>query len=181
MNRGIYLSIPKPDLEDLKQTAQTIAESYNKQLADDNKELFETLAVTYYEYKNELIKKYTIKEDFHGSRDFYHLIKNAMRKILKEADEKRDKNMDEHIKEIIGINCLERNFGGLEFDNGISSLEIVKKIFQKIYVNCTISKKYDVLKRITENIKDNGSRYLLLISKSSVSNYLLSTILSDKK
>ena len=49
MNRGLYLSIPPPDLEDLKQTAQIIAESYNKQLAEDNKELFETLAITYHD------------------------------------------------------------------------------------------------------------------------------------
>ena len=54
MNRGLYLSIPQPDLEDLKQTAQTIAESYNRQLADEHKDLFETLAVTYHDYKLEL-------------------------------------------------------------------------------------------------------------------------------
>ena len=178
MNRGLYLSIPQPDLEDLKQTAQTIAESYNRQLADEHKDLFETLAVTYHDYKLELNK--TIKEDFHGSRDFYHLIKNAMRSLLKKAKEEQDTNIDEHVKERIGIDSLERNLGGLEFDNGISSLEIVKKIFKKKYENCPIDKKYDVLKAIKENINDKGSRYLLLISKSSVSNYLLSTILSDK-
>ena len=180
MNRGLYLSIPQPDLDDLKQTAQIIAESYNKQLAEDNKELFETLAVTYHDYKKELIEKYSIKEDFHGSRDFYHLIKNAMRKLLKKAEEEQSMDIDEHVKETIGIESLERNLGGLEFENGITSLEIVKTIFRRKYVNCPIGKKYDVLKRIKENIKDNGSRYLLLISKSSVSNYLLSTILSDK-
>ena len=78
MNRGLYLSIPQPDLEDLKQTAQTIAESYNDQLAQKHKDLFENLAITYHDYKIKL-SKYKKKEDFHGSRDFYHLIKNAMR------------------------------------------------------------------------------------------------------
>ena len=182
MNRGLYLSIPQPDLDDLKTTAQTIAESYSPQLAETNKDLFEALAITYYEYKNELKEKYTKKEDFHGSRDFYHLIKNAMRALLKKASDEQNMDIDEHIKETIGIESLERNFGGLEFEdgkNGISSLEIVKKIFQKKYVNCPVTKKYDVLKRIKENINDKGSRYLLLISKSSVSNYLLSTILSE--
>ena len=182
MNRGLYLSIPQPDLEDLKTTAQTIAESYNQQLANVHKDLFETLAITYFEYKNELLTKYTLKEDFHGSRDFYHLIKNAMRNLLKKASDERNVDIDDHIKETIGIDSLERNFGGLEFDdgkNGISSLEIVKKIFQKKYVNCNTGKKYEVLKRIKENINDKGNRYLLLISKSSVSNYLLNTILNE--
>jgi len=103
-----------------------------------------------------------------------------MRKLLKKAEEEQNMDIDEHVKETIGIESLERNFGGLEFENGITSLEIVKSIFRKKYVNCPTGKKYDVLKRIKENIKDNVSRYLLLISKSSVSNYLLSTILSDK-
>ena len=66
MNRGLYLSIPQPDLVDLKLTAQTIAESYNRDLAQKNKDFFEALAKTYFEYKNELSKNYTIKEDFHG-------------------------------------------------------------------------------------------------------------------
>ena len=182
MNRGLYLSIPQPDLNDLKKTAQTIAESYNQELAVAHKDLFETLAVTYYEYKKELNLKYTKKEDFHGSRDFYHLIKSAMRSLLKKASDEQNMDIDEHIKETIGINSLERNFGGLEFEddkNGISSLEIVKKIFQRTYINCPTGKKYDVLKRIKENVNQKGSRYLLLISKSSISNYLLSTILNE--
>ena len=182
MNRGLYLSIPQPDLEDLKLTAQTIAESYNIDLAqnNNNKDLFEALANTYFEYKEELSKNYTIKEDFHGSRDFYHLIKSAMRSLLRNAEEEKEYNIDQHVKETIGVESLERNLGGLEFDNGISSLEIVKSIFKRTYENCPVGKKYDVIKRIKENINDKGCRYLLLISKSSISNYLLSTILNDK-
>jgi len=38
MNRGLFLSIPPPDLDDLKTTAQTIAESYNLNLARENKD-----------------------------------------------------------------------------------------------------------------------------------------------
>ena len=179
MNRGLYLSIPQPDLDDLKQTAKTIAESYNIRLAQQNNELFETLAITYYEYKQILINEYKKKEDFHGSRDFYHLIKNAMKLLLERAENEQNKEIDEHVKEVIGINSLERNFGGLEINNE-SSLEIIKKIFKKKYENCPINKKYDVLKVIKDNINDKGSRYLLLISKSSLSNYLISTILSDE-
>ena len=103
-----------------------------------------------------------------------------MRSLLKKAEEEKEIDIDQHVKENIGVESLERNFGGLEFDNRISSLEIVKNIFKRTYENCPIGKKYDVIKRIKENINDKGSRYLLLISKSSISNYLLSTILNDK-
>ena len=178
MNRGLYLSIPQPDLEDLKLTSQIIAESHNKQLAQDYKELFENLAITYYEYKQELTNKYTIKEDFHGTRDFYHLINNVIKTLLKKAEQKIDIN--ELLKEQIIISSLERNFGGLEFDNKESSLGIIKKIIQKKYINCPIAQKYDVLQKIKENINDKGSRYLLLISKSSMSNYILNIILNEE-
>ena len=76
--------------------------------------------------KKKLINEYQKVEDFHGSRDFYHLIKNAMRALLKRAKEEQNLDIDEHIKERIGIESLERNFGGLEFDNGKTSLEIIK-------------------------------------------------------
>ena len=177
MNRGLYLSIPQPDLEDLKSTAQIIAESYNYGLAQENKELFENLAKIYNKYKDILNKHYTKKEDFHGSRDFYHLIKNAMKSLLK-----YDCQIDENITENIAIESIERNFGGLEIkEKSISSLEIIKGCMKELYPKCAANKNYDVLKRIQENINDKDSRYLLLISKSSISHYLLSTILQDKK
>ena len=93
---------------------------------------------------------------------------------------KKKMDIDENIKERICIDSLERNFGGLEFDNNVSSLEIIKKIFKEKYVNCPTGKKYDVIKRIKDNINDHGNRYLLLISKSSLSNYLLNTILNEE-
>ena len=50
-----------------------------------------------------------------------------------------------------------------------------------MYPACQVSKEYDVLKRIKENINDLNSRYLLVVSKSSISTFLLSSILSDEK
>ena len=185
MNRGLFLSIPQPDQQDLEKTALTIAESYNAKLAEDNKDLFIHLADTYFEYKNILKKQYTIQEDFHGSRDFYHLIKTSMRQLLKKKEEDFGLNIDENVKQEIGINSIERNFAGLEFNAGQegskTSLEIIKSLFKKRYINCDIRKKYDVLKTIFENIKDKDSRYLLLVSKSSISNYLLNSILTSTK
>ena len=183
MNRGLFLSIPKPDKNDLETTALTIAESYNVKLAQDNKELFVALANTYFEYKEKLELQYTIKEDFHGSRDFYHLIKTSMRQLLKKKEEDLGFNIDENVKQEIGINSIERNFAGLEFEDGkdgiITSLQIFKKLFKTRYVNCDERKEYNVLKTIFENIKDKESRYLLLVSKSSISSYLLNSILTS--
>ena len=182
MNRGLFLSIPPPDKEDLQTTANTIAESYNQKLAQDNKELFDTLANTYFEYKETMQKQYTIKEDFHGSRDFYHLIKIAMRKLMQKKDEEINLIIDDNIRQEIGISSIERNFAGLEFDKGgTTSLEIIKKIFKKKYVNCDVRKEYNVLRTICDNIKDKESRYLLLVSKSSISNYLLNSILTSSE
>ena len=59
-----------------------------------------------------------------------------------------------------------------------TSIEIYKKLFKEIYPACQISKNYDVLKRIKENINDLNSRYLLLILNSSTGIFLLSSILS---
>ena len=180
MNRGIYLSINPPDLKDLIDTSETIAKTYDETLANKNKEFFSNLAETYNNYKEEL-KNYTKFEDFHGSRDYYHLIKNSMKSLLIKAKNTRNIEIDEQVKQTSGLDSLERNFGGLEIDKENTSLVMIKKEFKKKYENIFVQKKYDVLKRIEENISDKQSRYLLLISKSSVSNYLLKNILSDKK
>lgn len=49
-----------------------------------------------------------------------------MKSLLKKSLNEKKIVIGEHIKETIGIDSLERNFGGLEFDNGLTSLEIVK-------------------------------------------------------
>ena len=181
MNRGIYLSITPPDLEDLIDTAKTIAITYDDTLANKNNEFFSNLAETYFNYKEILKTNYTKNEDFHGSRDFYHLTKNSMKSLLIKAKNTRNIEIDEQVKQTTGVDSLERNFGGIEFDKEKTSLVLIKNEFRKKYEKIYIQKKYDVLKRIEENISDKQSRYLLLISKSSVSNYLLKNILSDKK
>ena len=47
MNRGLFLSIPDPDIEDAKKTSFTIGESYNPDLAKNYKSLYENLGETY--------------------------------------------------------------------------------------------------------------------------------------
>ena len=91
MNRGIYLSITEPEEEDLIFTALKKAESYDVKLVHYYKNYFEFLARTYFEYKKELksnshdlkIQNNKNIREFHGSRDFYHLIKIASKLLVK--------------------------------------------------------------------------------------------------
>ncbi len=180
MNRGMYLSIPDPDKEDIKMTSITIGQSYDEELTEENKALYENLGIAYYEYKNYLKKDHSQdgKDEFHGNRDFYHLIKNFARNSVEGK-----KQIDKHIIDIMSVNSIERNFGGLQFNdiNSTTSIGKFKNIFSKTNVNVKTGNKYDVLERIKNNINDFESRYLLIISKSSVSMSLLESILSDSK
>ena len=181
MNRGISISIPEPDEEDNKLTALTIGESYNNSLELDYKEIYEKLGSAYYEYKKYLRTKHNLdgKEDFHGNRDFYHLVKIVSKHLI---EKKGDKLLDKNALLDYAINGIERNFSGLKFESEKkTSTEIFKECFKKYYPQYQISKEYNVLARIIENINDIKSRYLLIISKSVLSTFLLSSILSDDK
>ena len=180
MNRGIFISIPEPDEEDTKNTALIIGKSYNEILAEKNILFFEKLGKTYYNYKQYLKNKHRLdgKEDFHGNRDFYHLVKNCAQSM----QNKYNKNEDILGKDLIefGIISIERNFAGVQFDENeiITSVEKVKSFFVPFG---HLKKEYDVIKRVKDNINDLNSRYLLLELKSSISSYLLSSLLSEIK
>ena len=173
MNRGLHISIPELDEEDIIITSKTIAESYNKKLVSKFSSFFENLGKTYYEYKLYLKQKHHLdgKEDFHGNRDFFHFIKYASKKISDNINTNIEKEKD---LPLIGLNSINRNFAGLKFDqNNNDSVEIAKNIYNKYYPN--ITKEYDSIKCIRENIEEDNSRYLLLISNSLESCYLLSS------
>ena len=179
MNRGIHLSIPEPDKEDLSETALAIAKSYDPRLIQDYKEYFEYLASTYFEYKEELKnnsysfesgfdkERYKNIKEFHGTRDFYHLIKIASKLFI-------DKNFTKDNYDIENIlnESIERNFGGLD-----NSIKIFKEIFKKYVPNVNEINEYDVMKCIKSNILDSKSRYLLIETKSSISHFLITLIL----
>ena len=91
-------------------------------------------------------------------------------------------DLDENSLVEIGVNSIERNFGGIQFDDKErrSSVEIVKDIFNTKYSSVNVTKEYKVLQRIKENLNDLNSRYLLVISKFSISSFLLSSILEEE-
>ena len=179
MNRGIYLSITEPDEEDLIFTALKIAESYDVKLVQEYKNYFTNLASTYFEYK-ELLKSKSFEfeeqnnkniREFHGSRDFYHLIKTAS-KLLIQSEFSKDKYEIENIMN----ESIERNFGGLE-----NSIKKFKEIFRKYVPNINDINEYNVMNCLKDNIRDSTSRYLLIITKSSISHFLVTLILDELK
>ena len=172
MNRGIYLSIPEPDEKDLIETAQKISESYGDEL------------IYYQDYINELAKSYFLfkesnkneiqNKDFHGTRDFYNLIKITSKQFKNAISQ--NKNLDENTICNILNNSIERNFGGLP-----NTVLKFKSIIKEKYKNINVVSNYDVKKAIQDNINDDKSRYLLLITKTSISEFLINSILVDLK
>ena len=185
MNRGISISIPEPDEEDNKETSLTIGNSFDQALALKYKAYYENLGIAYYEYKKYLKEKHNLdgKEDFHGNRDFYHLVKIFSKCLKKSLDGSNQEEINEDIilKES-SLSSIERNFAGMQFENkDKTSLKVFKDIYSKIYSDFKSQNDYNVLERIKENLNDLSSRYLLLILKSSTNIFLLTTILSDLK
>jgi len=177
INRALNLSITDYDPKDLEETAISIAEALDLDLSNKYKDFFETLAKTYYEYI--LFNQNTIKEnkDFHGNRDFYNLIKTAMRELINKKEE-LNKNENKTLTET-GLLSLSRNFGGLENSNSI-----VRDIFKKLYADkfdetVEISKGFSVLDAIKKNVSDRNSRYLMLISEGSDSSDIMKYILES--
>ena len=175
INRALNLSITDYDIQDLEETALAIARALDNNLANTYEGFFKALARTYNDYIN--FKQNSIKEtkDFHGNRDFYNLIKTAMRELItKKADlpQKQKRILTE-----VGINSLNRNFGGLEETN-TKILEIFKTQYKnKFDETVNINKSFSVLDAIEKNVIDPNSRYLMLISDgnngSDIVKYLL--------
>ena len=172
INRAINLSITDYDIPDLEETAMAIASALDSNLANTYESFFKALARTYNDYIQ--LRKNIIK-DFHGNRDFYHLIKTSMRElILKKAE--LPKNHKKILTEV-GIQSLNSNFGGIEETN-TKILEFFKKQYQnKFDETVNINKSFSVLEAIEKNIMDPNSRYLMLVSDgnngSEIVQYLL--------
>ncbi|OUM66041.1 hypothetical protein PIROE2DRAFT_6839 [Piromyces sp. E2] len=191
MNRGIYISIPEPDEEDLCKTAISIAESYgiDNNNNPDYADYLKKLAYTYNDYRIELKvnpqkfeknlnindKKYnkykSIIKEFHGTRDFYFLIKTVSKSII----EQNFPNYKYKIKKIIN-ESIEKNFNGLE-----NSISIFKNILNKYIPQSDEDRIKSTIKYIEENIDDHENRFLLIITDSSLSPYLITSLLKKKE
>ena len=123
------LSITEYDEKDLIDTAKSIAESLDNVLAENFKNFFKTLARTYKEYIQDCQNSIKENKDFHGNRDFYSLIKIAMRELIERRNDLKNEN-ENSILNKVGLLSLSRNFGVLGNSN-----EKIKEIFQKNFYN----------------------------------------------
>ena len=178
INRALNLSITDYDVKDLEETAISIAAALDLDLSNKYKDFFETLAKTYNDFI--LLNQEGLKEnkDFHGNRDFYNLIKTAMRELISKKEE-LNKNESKILTEV-GLLSLSRNFGGLE-NSTTKIIEIFKKLYaDKFDQTVEISEGFSVLDAIKKNVCDPNSRYLMLISEgndaSHITKYLLDSL-----
>ena len=170
INRALNLSITDYDLEDLEETAISIAKALDEFLSSSFEGFFRTLAKTYYEYIN-----LDTNKNFHGNRDFYHLIKTAMYDLMSKGEELQ-KN-EKRILTEIGLFNLRRNFGGLS-----DSTSKIEEVFKNIYGykyddNFGKDNQFSVIDVIKKNLSNPNSRYLMLISEendgSDIAKYLI--------
>ena len=98
--------------------------------------------------------------------------------ILDKFDNEEDEDKANKLLNKICLNHIMRNFGGLE-----DSIEEMKSLFFTDYEDILNSLKednqYNMMKCIKENMNDEASRYLLLITDSSLSHELLDYILEE--
>ena len=169
MNRGIYLAVPEHDEKDCIETAIEIANSYMDNLGKDYEYLFTLLSESYINFINEKNQReYT---DFHGARDFYHVIKLLARKLIENINLNKNFQQNEILRK-----CIQRNFGG--YYGSVNSFENKIREKDKSYV---LSNTINITECIEENILDNESRYLMIISDISKSQFLIQFILKKLK
>ena len=178
INRALSLSITDYDIQDLEETAISIAQALDNELSNNYQDFFEILARTYYEYIKFNENSIQENKNFHGNRDFYNLIKIAMRELIQKRNELP--NNERKLLTEIALLSLNRNFGGLENSN-----ENIKKMFIKLYGHkfdntVNFDQNYSILDAINKNILDSNSRYLMLISEgndgSDIIKYLLNSL-----
>ena len=173
MNRCVFLAILEPDKNNLEMTALQIAESYKHGLSKptENMQLLKTLSRTYFDYKTHLRKNTEMYYDYHGLRDFYNLIKCACKYLNSPIVRQTD---------MIARMSVERNLGGLSLGKNDSVYECKKILNGLLHESDPIATNYNVLERITENINDFESRFLLILSKSSNVQFLIELLLTKE-
>ena len=178
INRALNLSITDYEDTDLEETSIAIAEALDKDIANRNNELFQSLAKTYFEYMKFIQGSLRENKDFHGNRDFYNLIKTSMMELIE-----RKKELNNDRKKILteaGLHALDRNFSGLE-DSNKKIKELFKNLYKPNYeVRAELEKPLSVLDMINMNISGLNTRYLMLISEGNDSRDIVKYLLNSK-
>ena len=202
MNRTINNVVEEPKLDYLEVTAEGIIKAIKPNFEHGEfKIIIKAVCEAYLFYILKQVK--CNKEDFHGFRDFYYLIKYIIYNISEDYNNNINNSFylfpenninnsylnpddDIHINIIDNNNYLEpvikgiyRNFGGFK-DSEKKYLDSLK---DKLSINNNLYRNYNVMDRIKDNIESEiESRYLLLITDYDALNILiLKYILQGKK
>ena len=182
MNRVIYNVVQDPDENDLIETGKEIAKSYEvngENICQQYEHVLIKLSRAYYKYYTKKKNNNDNNQYFHGSRDFYNLIKSVIKDIIKYEKELNSSTRDKNeLLNKICVNQIMRNFGGLEDSIKEFKDYFFENIENIIYLN-QLEFKYDLMKCLKDNINDENSRYLLLINENNLSQEILNYIIED--
>ena len=177
MNKGIYLNVINPisDFKQMRDTAMKITDIYDKAFSLNYGDLIEKLTKAVFNYNVFLNKISAEQINFHGARDFYNLIKTVTKKIL-------ERNIREETGIVPAFLSIETNYNDI-IRNGKNSSKLIKEEFKKLYPEANNAEKEDfgIVECIKNNLNEEDSRYLLLIMKSNLSQYLILRILNSEK
>ena len=180
MNRGIHLSRPDMDEDELFQTGVSISESFLETKRQNNllfssvgpnmsvdtlSGVLRDIAKSYIKYTEALRFKH-----FHGLRDFYSLVKFVSKRLME--DDWINLHLESE-KQAIVLEGLQRNFGGLPLESAT-----LLKMFQ-IQNQDENRETTNVLKLVRDNINDKLARHLMCITRGESVLSLLENVLMD--
>ena len=179
MNRAVFNVVQEPDLKDLKKTALEISSSISEKISIKYISFFDRLSKAYYEYILQKKRDDRIDSNFHGLRDFYNIIKGVSRELnLIDKNELLSENKD-YLNEIAMKN-IERNFGGLPTSIRDFKIEYYNANNENAELkNKILENNYDIMRCISENLFDQESRYLLLITKNNLDLDLINFVIDE--
>ena len=114
MNRAINIVVEEPDIKYIIETAKEIARKINEVFYVQYNTIINAISLAYYYYIT-IYQPNQGKEDFHGFRDFYYLIKYIFYSINKNYSkinkDINNNNFDELLSYV--LKGIIRNFGGI--------------------------------------------------------------------
>ena len=126
MNRTIFLAIPEITIDDIRLTSEAIAKSYDTDLYTKYLKEFQFLEYAFYKYKEELNAQNELTEfeqNYHGGRDFYHIIKNFSSEMIK-----NNYPIDDISKKKAINYSLARNLNGLEINGENQLIKLIENL-----------------------------------------------------